>query len=95
MKVTALKYQRNGVVGEAFYHCVYNHELGEYLATFTSDDSDTLISIKNCRVVCLTNLGQAMRGDYTAKELQQELHIQAQVNGVNTIYDLSILITQS
>jgi len=89
MKITALKHQMNGIHGEPFYHCAYENKLGKYLATFTSNDTDTLINTKDCRVVCLTDLDQAMRGGNIAKELQQELQIQAQVNGVTNIYDLS------
>ena len=79
----------NGIHGEPFYYCTYEDELGKYLATFTTNDTDTLINTKDCRVVCLTDLEQAKRGSYIAKELQQELQIQAQVNGVSNIYDLS------
>jgi hypothetical protein len=89
MKVTALKYQRNGISGEPFYHCAYENEDGQFLATFESDENDTLINTTNCRVVCLDNLDEAWRGDRIANELQQELQIQAQVNGVTNIYDLS------
>jgi hypothetical protein len=95
MEVTALQHKMNGINGQPFYCCVYEHKEGQYLATFTSDDTDKIINPKSCRVVCLTDLGRRINGSYVAEELQEELNIQAQVNGVGTIYDLSNVITYS
>ena len=95
MEVTALQHKMNGINGQPFYCCVYEHKEGQYLATFTSDDTDKIIDKNSCRVVCLTDLGRRLNGPGKAEELQEELNIQAQVNEVSTIYDLSNIITYS
>jgi hypothetical protein len=95
MEVTALQHKMNGIDGQHFYLCVYEHKEGQYLATFRVDDTDKIIDKNSCRVVCLTDLGRRINGSYVAEELQEELNIQAQVNEVSTIYDLSNVITYS
>jgi hypothetical protein len=88
-KIKYLKFQRNGVGGEPFYHCladITDDKRREMLLTFQTKKDDKEIVWSSCRAVCLNEIDEAWRGDVLAYELQRELSKQMAKNG-GTIYD--------
>jgi len=89
MKITALKYQRNGISGEPFYHCAYTDTHGSFIATFTTDSQDCKVKTTTCRAVNIDDLQSAWRGDHIGGELQSELSRLMVAKGIDNIYDIS------
>ncbi len=93
-KIKYLKFQRNGVAGEPFYHCLIDlieKDLGgvitrEMIVTFRATNDDKGIIPASCRVVCLAEISEAWRGDEIAYSLQRTFDAEMKEKG-GTIYD--------
>jgi hypothetical protein len=90
LKINYLKFQRNGVAGEPFYHCfctVTDDKKREMILTFTTQNNDDkTVNWSSCRAVCINEPGEAWRGDVLAYELQRELSKEMAKHG-GEIYD--------
>ena len=88
-KIKYLNYQRNGVAGEPFYHClatITDDKKRDMLITFQTGVNDTQILWSSCRAVDVNELELKWRGDEIAYCLNNELDKQMKENG-GTIYD--------
>ena len=88
-KIKYLQYQRNGVKGEPFYHClatIKDDKSREMLITFMTGVNDTQILWSSCRAVAINDLSTNWRGDVIASCLNDELDKQMKEKG-GTIYD--------
>ncbi len=91
MKLTIkhLHYQRNGVAGQPFYHCLAElQDGGKYkmLITFMTADDDTIVIISSVRAVNVEDLSLSYRGDEIGYQLNKEFLKLMAING-GTIYD--------
>jgi hypothetical protein len=100
LKIKSLRFQRNGVAGQPFYHAFVDNLpdfKGNFLITFQSNYKDLKVLPKTCRVVCLDKPNLAWRGDNIAAELNERISIgleserQRRNNPKLTIYDLITL----
>lgn len=77
MKITNLKYQRNGVHGDGFYHCKVSglfDKRDEFIVTFEFlDEDEEVINRSSCRVVNLVDLSLPYRGDEIAGKIEKKL----------------------
>jgi len=74
-KIKYLQYQRNGVMGEPFYHCVaiIKDDISrEMLITFRGNMNDNGIVTESCRAVEISNPLSKWRGDEIAYCLNTE-----------------------
>lgn len=99
-KIETIRFQRNGVAGEPFYHCFVRNlpdAKGRFLITFQTDSKDLTINTGTCRVVCLDQFNAAWRGDNIGYDLQKRLDTGLaserlrRNNDSLTIYDLITL----
>ena len=91
MKATIkyLNFQRNGVQGEPFYHClatIKDDISRDMLITFQAGVNDTQILWSSCRAVWLEDLSLKWGGDEIARTINDELDKLMIKNG-GTIYD--------
>jgi hypothetical protein len=88
-KIKYLNYQRNGVAGEPFYHClaqITDDVKRDMIITFTAKSDDKEIVWSSCRSVYMGDLSLKWRGDEIAYCLNKELYrLMAENKG--TIYD--------
>lgn len=88
-KIKYLHFQRNGVHGEPFYHClvtIKDDKSRDMLVTFRTAVNDTQILWSSCRAVDLKDYSQSWRGDVIASCINDELDKEMKENG-GTIYD--------
>lgn len=93
LKIKNLVFQRNGVMGEPFYHCLAEITYDKkrtMLVTFTTNnelsDADTTINLSSCRAVDINDVNEKCRGDEIAYTLQDVFDKEIRTNG-GTIYD--------
>ena len=91
MKATIkyLNFQRNGVAGEPFYHClatITDDIKRDMIITFQAKNDDKEIIWGSCRAVYMEDLSLKWRGDEIAYCLNKELFLLMAKNG-GTIYD--------
>lgn len=75
LKISSLNYQRNGTRGTGFYSCILRNVFEKsdtFLATFESNDQDTIIS-KSCRVVNTMALFTSYDGEALADRIAERL----------------------
>ena len=90
-KIKYLHYQRNGIGGEPFYHCLAiikdeEERPLEMLVTFRTAVNDTQILWSTCRAVYLNDLSLSWRGDNIAAAINDELDKQM-IKNKGSIYD--------
>jgi hypothetical protein len=89
VKIKHLKFQRNGVMGECFYHCLADITIDKkrtMLVTFQAGEHDNAINRHTCRAVDINDYSEAWRGDEIAYDLQEYFRKEMTSKG-GTIYD--------
>lgn len=75
-KIKMLVFQRNGVMGNSFYHAIVDikdDKKREMIVTFEASNDDKVIDIPSCRAFCPAEPLEKWRGDEIGRALQNEI----------------------